>query len=218
MTYSICMPTVARPYRTHLFRRLVDTGTLEHPLVRGFHLAYGRGPNDNSDHALRQALTDETDYIIFLEDDVEIIDDLIGSIDRWMHDVRCETVHFYSIGCGVRRAMRHARSRGEATWRWPLKDYFGACGLVFPRASAHAFCDAYAARPTWMREWNGLDENLKRWHRRHEPTQTYILTPTTCFIDHRGTISSHPTDDQHWTGQYESFAGTTWRYESPSCA
>ncbi len=212
LTFSVCIPTVARPYRAHLFRRLVETGTLDHPLVTGFHVVYGRGPNDNATHALQAAVRDGADYVIFLEDDIEIVDDFIGSIARWMADVYDPRVHVYPLGCAARRAARRCLNEGILTWRYPVKEFFGACGLVFPTTSAKAFCDVCVQHPEWMMEWNGLDVNIKRWHQRIEPAQHYLLTPFPCLIDHRGETSSLSTDPAHFTGRYEGFIGTEWTY------
>lgn len=212
MTFSLCIPTVERPYRSHLFRRLVETGTLEHPLLKGFHVAYGRGPNDNAVHALRSAVADDADYVLFLEDDVEIVDDFLGSVSRWLGEVVEPRIHFYPLGCAARRAARQCIKAGHAAWHYPVKEFFGACGLVFPSASALTFCDTCVQRPDWMMEWNGLDVNLKRWHQRIEPTQAYLLTPFPCLIDHRGEQSSLSTDPTHFTGRYEGFVGTSWSY------
>lgn len=214
MTYSICIPTVTRPYRSHIFKRLVETGTLEHPLVKGFHIGYDRGPNDNAEHVMRQAIADNTDVILFLEDDIEIIDDFIGSIDRWLQDVRNPRVHVYQLGFAPcnRTERSHAHKairRRELTYKIPLQYYFGSCGLAFFRNDLIHYCDTYATRPDWMEHWKGLDVNISRWHERLEGPDQYIPAPIPCFIDHRGLQSSVGS---RWTKGYMGFVGTEYRY------
>lgn len=208
MTYSICLTSVDRPYRHHTFQRLVETGTLEHPLVRGFHIAYNRLPNQNTDHVFRQALMDETDWILFLEDDIEIADDFLGSADRWLTDYARPTTHLYPMGCGVRRAYLKARDAGARAWEWPLKEFFGATALMLRPSFVRGFCDLYASpeRPDWFVDPTGLDENLKQYHLRCEPT-AMLRTPIPCLMDHRGAVSSQTTAEPHWTGEYPGWIG-----------
>lgn len=211
VTFSICVPTVDRPYRHGFFQRLVETKTLEHAAVRGFHLAVGRGPNDNAAHALRRAIDDATDYVIFLEDDIDIVDDFIPSVTRFMRDVVQGDRHFYPLGCAMRRAMRQSLQSGALTWAYPVREFYGACGLVFPRESARAFCDAYDQSPPWMMSWNGLDVNLRNWHQRISPA-THLVTPVPCLIDHLGQTSSLSSDPSHYTGRYPGFLGRHGTY------
>lgn len=214
MTYSIAIPTVDRPYRSHLFHRLVETGTLTHPLVKGFHVAYDRDPNRNAEHALLAAVEDDTDYVIFLEDDIEIVNDFIGSVDRFIADVRRteQGAHFYSLGCGAKRALRQARAAGDHWWRYPLKDYYGTCGLVFPTANAREFATLQHRQLDWMVSWNQMDVNLVRWQERTSPTRSWVPTPTTCLINHLGAQSSLSTDATHWTGQFDGFRDIMYEY------
>lgn len=211
MTYSLCMTTVARPYRQHTFRRLVESGTLDHPLLRGFHIAYERLPNPNTDHVFRQALQDDTDWILFLEDDIDLIEDFLGSTDRWLADYATPDIHFYPLGCGVRRAYLRARDEGNRMWDWPLHEFFGATALALRPEFVRAFCETYATRPDWFIDPTGLDENLKQFHRRYS-TSPVLRTPIPCFIDHCGVETSQTTAEPHWTGTYPGWIGVTGRY------
>jgi hypothetical protein len=210
--FSLGIPTVTRPYRQHLFARLASTGTLEHHLLKGFHISYDRGPNESAYHVLRQCCDDGAPWVMFLEDDIEIIDDFLSSTARWLHDYARPDVHFYPLGSGVRRGLRKARQDGLGAFQWPLKDYYGTCGFVMRTEDCRAFLDAASQKPDWMVEWNCLDVNLCEWHTRVEPGQEWILTPSTCLIDHRGAVSSLSSDPVHWTGTFDGFGGTHYRY------
>mgnify|MGYP003642232917 CR=1 FL=1 len=219
MTYSIAISTVDRPYRQEFFERLAVTGTLAHPLVKGFHVSYDRGPNESAHHAMKAAAGDQSDFIIFLEDDIDILNDFVSSIDSWMQDVLDPHIHVYPLGCGAQRALRRARTTGHTSWRWPLKDYFGTCGLVMRREDALDFIyvyetlpELYPAEKQWMVRWNCMDVNLREWHRRIEPEQTYLVTPTTCFIQHQGVVSSLSTEPSHWTGTFQNWQGRDFIY------
>lgn len=212
MTFSIAMTSVDRPYRHHTFLRLVETGTLEHPLVRGFHIAYNRLPNPNTIHVLEQALLDEADWILFLEDDIEIVDDFLSSTDRWLTDFSHPNIHFYPLGCGVRSALHRARAQELRSWDWPVRNFYGATAVALRPAFAAAFCDAHRQQSDWLMPIYGLDENLKRAHQRLYPEQAFIRTPVPCLIDHRGAVTSQTMANAHWTGQYQGWEGVSVRY------
>lgn len=212
MTYSICIPTVSRPYRGHVFTRLLETRTLEHPLISGFHIAYNRLPNENALYAMRLAIADRADWIIFMEDDIEIIDDFLGSTDRWLRDFADARTHFYPLGCGVRRAFLRAQQAGAHKWDWPIRHFYGATAVAFRREDAERFCDVAETCPAWMVDVTGLDENMKRWHQRAYPDVQTVPTPIPCFVNHLGQQTSQTMAPEHWTGDYVGFIGTQTTY------
>jgi hypothetical protein len=207
MTYSLSIPTVAprAPHCEYLIARLVETGAFSHPLVKGVHITRDLPPNLNAHHAMRAAARDDADWVLHLEDDIDIIDDFLGSVDRWLTDFAEPRVLFYPLGCAVRRAMRESRAAGARAWPFPLKEFFGATAVAIRTDDVRRFCDSYGA--DWMMRWNGLDVNLRRWHERAEPRQSFVLTPVPPFIDHMGAVSTQSTDPSHFTGRYPAYEG-----------
>ena len=212
MTYSLAITTVERPYRQTFFQRLLATGTLTHPLVRGVHIIQNRLPTEAAIYACRAACADGADWVLILEDDIEIIDDLIGSTDRWLTAVQEPSLHFYPLGSALRRSMREAQRAGARTVRWPIRHFYGMTAVAFRRESLLAFCQDLARSPDWMVPVYGIDENLKRWHLRRYPEQRDTVTPVPCFVDHRGAVSSQTMAPDHFTGQYIGYVGRDTRY------
>lgn len=212
MTYSLAITTVDRPYRQEFFRRLVATGTLTHARVRGVHIIQNRPPNEAFVYAARAAQADGADWTIILEDDIEIIDDFMGSVDRWLQDVQEPSLHFYPLGCALRRAMRKAQADGARSLRWPIREFYGMTAVAIRRTPLATFCAELERAPDWMMPVYGVDENFKRWHLRHYPEQTDTITPVPCFVDHRGTTTSQTMAPAHFTGTYPGFVGTNITY------
>lgn len=210
MTYSIGIPTVNRPYRQQMFRRLVETGTLTHPLCKGFHLAYDRLPNTNIGHVMDQCIMDGTDWILLLEDDIEIVDDFLASVDRWLTNYEDPKVKFYPLGCGVRRKMKDARWQGKRAWQWPLKDFYGATAIAMRTEQVKLYRACMHENFDWMMPVTGFDENLKVWHTKYYGD--YTITPVPCFVDHLGVETSQTMAEPHWTGSYVGFEGTKIAY------
>lgn len=212
MTYSLAITTVERVYRQTFFQRLLDTGTLTHPRVRGVHIVQNRLPNEAFVYASRAAIYDNPDWVIVLEDDIDIIDDFIGSVDRWLSDVEEPTLQFYPLGCALRRAMRHAVSRQDRSLRWPIRHFYGMTAVAIRRDPLALFCDELERSPDWMVPVYAIDENFKRWHLRRYSSQKDTITPVPCFIDHCGAVSSQTMAPEHFTGQYMGFMGRATRY------
>ena len=212
MTYSLAITTVDRPYRHTFFQRLLDTGTLTHPLVRGVHIIQNRLPNEAFLYASRAAQRDHTDWVIILEDDIEMIDDFMGSTDRWLTAVQQPTLQFYPLGSALRRAMRRAHAAGVRTVPWPIRHFYGMTAVAIRLTPLAMFCAELERSPDWMVPVYGVDENFKRWHLRTYPSQRDTLTPYPCFVDHRGAVSSQIMAPEHFTGSYPGFVGRDTRY------
>jgi hypothetical protein len=212
MTFSLGMPTVARPYRRQTFQRLVETGTLEHPSVRGFHLVHNRTPNSHVFQLLRACLSDDTEWVIYLEDDIDIIDDFLGSTERWLADVATPDVLFYPLGCGVRGKVKQALAAQARRWNWPLNTFFGATGFAMRSIDAFRFledCCFYPdAPPSYIDA--SLDHMMRRWHLHLSPARM-VPTPVPCFVDHLGEVSSQQVE-AHWTGSYVGWQGRGTTY------
>ena len=133
MTFSICIRTVYRPqnYLNGLLRRLAETRTLEDRSVRGLHVSHGEGltPNANAVRALRMSAADEADWILFLEDDIEIVNDFIGSVSRWLTDFARYDVLFYPLGSFYPFISKDHHERGA--WDMGLDLYYGSQAVAF---------------------------------------------------------------------------------------
>ena len=55
-------------------------------------------PNENGCLALEAAVASGPDWVLFLEDDAGPIDDLVGSVDRWLDDHAEPDGHLYPLG------------------------------------------------------------------------------------------------------------------------
>lgn len=212
-TYSIAIRTVPRAaadYCTQTLVRLAETGSIAHPQVRGVHVSNRPDltPNRNGCNALRMAARDQADWIIFLEDDVDFINDFIGSVDRWLVSHMDAAVLAYPLSCFYSGAMDAFRSAG--VWEYPLEKYYGSQGIVMRTGDAVTFANWLERKPIGV----SFDLHLSGWHREVHPDQKFLLTPSPCFLDHTGEFSSiGPPGSWERVGRVESFGGRDYSYE-----
>jgi hypothetical protein len=218
-TYSIGIRTIARKndYCRGTLLRLVETGTLQHPDILGLHVSRGEGitPNRNGCRALLLAANDEPDWVIFLEDDIDVINDFLGSVDRWLTKFARPEVLAYPLSCFYSGAMIHCAETGA--WEYPIEKYYGSQGFVIRTSDAVKFAIWLMG---WCERYNfsedrdvSFDIRLGEWHREALPDQKFLLTPSPCFLDHTGEFSSiGPPGSWERVGRVESFAGREWSF------
>lgn len=215
MTYAIGMRTMPRPqdYCKQTLMRLVETGTLQDRRVKGLHVSDGRGltPNQNGCRALRLAASDEPEWVIFMEDDVDIIDDFIGSVDRWLERFAVSDVLFYPLGCFYIDAVRDARDVGY--WPMPVDKYYGSQAFVMRTPDALAYAEWLIGLKKAPEDDVSFDIHLQRWHKIVRPHQPVVHTPAPCFIDHTGEYSlMGPPGSWARVGRVLGFAGRDWSF------
>lgn len=218
MTFSIGVRTVFRPqnYVRQLVQRLAETGTLTHPLLKGFHVHHGEvlNPNMNGVGALRAAVADRADWVIFLEDDIDIIDDFIGSLNRWLALFWKPDIYFYPLGSFYASLTGPQHSVGM--WEMPLDYYYGSQAVVLSTRGAHDYAqylDLHQGAPIGPSKWRfdqHFDMHLSEWQRLSGGNAEFTRTPAPCFVDHIGENSLMGTWER--TGRILDFAGREWSF------
>lgn len=207
MTFSIGLRTAPREvdYLTATLKRLAESGTMKHPQVLGVHVAYGEGltPNENGCRAMQFALNDKPDWVIFLEDDIDVLDDFIGSVSRWLSDHERPHVHLYPLACQYSRCF----DERATFWEYSTPAYYGSQGLVLRAMPAQAFINF--VRTEWKPP-RAFDMALARWHEQYEPSTTHLVTPVPCFIDHLGDVSTFGYN----VGRFEGWRGREYSYKA----
>ena len=215
MTFSIGIRTMPRKqnYIGQTLQRLLESGTLQHPDVKGLHLHHGEGisPNQNGCRALLAAAKDEAEWVIFLEDDIDVIDDFIPSIQRWLTDWERQDVMAYPLCCFYSDATREFAKRGA--YDIPISKYYGSQGILFRTPDAVDYANWLTSLGKSFERDVSFDIHLSQWHTERLPKQKTLVTPAPCFIDHIGEFSLMG-DPGSWArvGPVEGFGGREFRY------
>lgn len=198
--------TRAENYCAATIQRLLETGTIQHRDVRGFHVSHGEGltPNQNGFQALRMAAHDAADWIIFIEDDIDIIDDFIGSVERWLAKFATPEVLAYPLGSFYPTITPWHHERGA--WDIPCDMYYGSQAVLFRTCDALDFA-------RWA-EQSGRDTefdlHIAQWQEARTSSGARLLTPAPCFVDHVGVKSAMGSWER--TGRMLDFPGRAWSY------
>lgn len=217
MTFSIGMRTMFRraDYCSQTVARLSETGSLHHRDVVGFHVSHGEGitPNMNGVHALRMAAKDGADWVLFLEDDIDIVDDFVGSVSRWLQDHATPDVLAYPLGSFYKNVTDCPAVIQAGEWRIPRRLYYGSQAVVFRTPDAADYADwleAYTRVQDDKDRSGSFDLRISDWHGERRPKTETLCTPIPCLVDHIGEESLMGT----WTrtGRILHFAGRGWSY------
>lgn len=215
MTFSIAIRTVDRvvDYCRSTLVRLAESGSLQHPELLGLHVSHGESltPNGNGCRALRMAVRDEADWVVFLEDDVDTINDFVGSLDRWLDRFACEEILAYPLSCFYPAEMRTHRATGA--WKYPIDRFYGSQGFAIRTADASDFAAWLVGLGKSPERDVSFDLHLAQWHVMKRPNQKELITPAPCFLDHTGEFSSlGPPGSWERVGRVTEFAGRDWSY------
>ena len=81
------------------------------------------GCNENSLRCLKEAQKQNTEWIIFLEDDINVIDHFLESVDAWLNICYDEDIPLYSLATNYVETCQPIIS-----WRYPIESFYGTQG------------------------------------------------------------------------------------------
>jgi hypothetical protein len=208
-TFSYAIRTV--PQRADLFLSLLAriSPSLLSPSVLGLHVSPNGSvaPNENGCRALDAAALDRADWVLFLEDDADPIDDFLGSVERWLTDFATDDVHIYPLGSPL------TVSNVPAV-QWPISQFYCSVALAI-RGSLVGSLVAYLRANSHVR--TGFDIMAGHWHRTVSPSN-YLIAAQPCLVDHVGDESTliDTRPGRNVVGRFERFIGRDFSYKPQS--
>jgi glycosyltransferase involved in cell wall biosynthesis len=171
---------------------------------------FRRSRNANAVACLKVGIASGAPWVLFIEDDVEVCKDFLGSVDRWLHDHARRDRHLYSF-CTPYKDVAKATMAGQQTWDFPIQAFYGNQALAFMRADAMLAASWIESR---MQTWDtgqGFDLLLKEWAKARWPGVHHFLSSAPSLVQHVGQESSIHLGRFH---QASGFCGTEWSYRS----
>lgn len=177
--------------------------------------------NENALDAMREGVQAGTDWVVHLEDDLDVCDDFFGSVERWLidhttpdgvaeddprEDVALNRYLLYTFHCpykGVHRAL----TAGRTYYEYPVKDFYGNQCWAMLREHAQSLVTFLEDRIPQWHSGQGFDMLIKAWAT--EAGQEYFLASAPSFVQHVGSESSLHFGRFH---QNASWPGRGWRY------
>lgn len=147
-----------------------------------------RSRNGNALECFRIGIESRTPWILFLEDDIDVCRDFLGSVDRWLSQHARRDRHMYSFATPYKMVC-DAWKAGQTSWNFPVKGFYGNQALAFTRADASSAFDYIYTR---LKEWDtgqGFDLLLKDWATMVWRAE-HFLSSVPSFAQHIGKESS----------------------------
>jgi hypothetical protein len=152
-------------------------------------LSLRRSRNANAIECLKIGLATGAEWILFVEDDVDVCGDFLGSVDRWLAGHARRNRHLYSF-CTPYKQIRTVRARGGTAWEFPWKAFYGNQCLVFHKRDAALAAKFIEDRMNTWDTGQGFDLLLKHWAAATWPGIPSLLSSVPSFAQHIGEESS----------------------------
>jgi hypothetical protein len=185
------------------------TFSIDAPATRRTH-------NENATAAWVRAArwADEVDWVLNLEDDIDVCASFLGSVARWLERFATDEQLLYTFGStwpGVGLACQNGLSAADV----PIAAFYGA--------QAYAVRAKYAAPlATWLkghltyhgaldasRRHQSHDLLLHDWARATEPSAMFFRASAPSFVQHTGRVSA--LNNPFF--EFPTWPGRRWRFE-----
>lgn len=168
--------------------------------------------NGNACRALQLAAAEDADFVLMMQDDIDVCDDFAGSVCRWLVEHHDEAHLLYSFGT-TWPAIQAAAAAGWTSAPYPIAQFYGtqcyALSITRARHLAEWFERSWPLLSLDHHGRNVYDDILlHRWAAETDPDATHFLASAPSFAQHVGTVSS--IRSKLFT--FPSWPGREWSY------
>jgi hypothetical protein len=173
----------------------------------------GRCASHNYSAALRAASESGDSWVLVLEDDIDVIADFWGSIERWIDEYERPDRRVYPLGAAYPQVLESLTLRRESFWDYPIDKFYGTQAVLFRRDDALKLA-TYLTHHAFDREQDGTawDLLIADWSRCAYPGISHFRTPAPSFVEHIGRGSV--VRPRSFTHRFESWPGSDWSYQA----
>lgn len=185
-------------------------GVPEHVTFTGPENGRRRCGNLNVAAALSHGYDTGAEWVVFLEDDIDVCARFFESVGAWLDDWADLTKrHVYSLGANYPESAV-CRPTG-AWWYYPIRAFYGTQGFVLHRDDALSLSIWLDREPfARNREGTAWDLIMHAWARHHWPSIEHFAATSPAFVQHIGKTSLvNPRANVH---TFPSWPGRDWFY------
>ena len=205
--------------RLHSFR-IVDSGssaTYIAEQLRGRALPVitsevRRNARQNVSQALLFAGQAGAKWVLFMEDDIDVCDNFLNSVGKWLDDHEREDRRIYAFGAAYAQ-IAQARTDGMTAWNYPIEAFYGTQCIALRTHDALGLSQHLHATPfvRGVDAPQAYDIAMSDWMREKYPSIRHFLASAPCFVQHLGEQSA--LGSKFFT--FQAFAGRNWSYSEP---
>lgn len=201
ITFSVSLLTCDRQesYFDQTLDNLKRAGLTKAPEVVKFNiLSYpGISSKAASVLAFEEAAKTPADFVMFLEDDIDVIDNFFHATAAWLADVAHTGHRFFPLCAAYEEVLK-----SKLFWEYPLEKFYGTQAFVIPSADVPGVVEKLNRTPD--RYPNSFDLALAE-----VLDMKSCLTPAPSFVQHIGEHSAIHPGRFH---TYQSWPGPNWSY------
>lgn len=204
MSMAVTMITINRFPRENYLHTTLDNlfrgGLSELQLFNG----YGLSPSANAARALRAGALAGQKWVLFLEDDIDVCADFIGSVERWL-DHCPEHRIIYSLGSTFHEVTR---SDSDSHWcDYPIDYFYGTQAFAVKSYGAFALAGWIESNPGG-RLLGEYDLMIADYARERKVDNFIASCPS--FVQHIGRDSIiNPRESTH---TFDTWLGREWSF------
>jgi hypothetical protein len=141
--------------------------------------------NDNVAKVLRHCANKTDQYVIYMQDDLDIRPKLMENIDKFVRKYPGELM--WSFHAAYNEVLKRAKRR-EDKWRYPFKNYYGSLCYVLRKHQALEYADVLTENARRGTDIGG-DIILSKWMRTKHGEKATLAASCPCYVQHIGVDS-----------------------------
>lgn len=164
--------------------------------------------NHNVAEALRRSGERSSQWVLFLEDDIDVCASFFDSVGAWLDDYATDNHKLYAFGAAYPQ-IDECVAEGRGSWRYPVESFYGTQCFAIEAIDAMGLA-AYLTSHCYDRESDGTAYDLLICDWAREYDEGYFLASCPSFVQHVGRSSViRPRDKTH---TFLSWPGVDWSY------
>lgn len=164
--------------------------------------------NHNVAEALRQSGERNSNWVLFLEDDIAVCASFFDSVGAWLDDNATDEHKVFAFGAAYPQIDEYV-ARGLASWQYPIGAFYGTQCFAIEAIDAIDLA-AYITAHCYDRESDGTAYDLLICDWAKEYGDGYFLASCPSFVQHTGRSSViRPRAETH---TFPSWPGISWSY------
>lgn len=198
--------TDSRAAQTTHFLQLLKTTVA----VAGVRLS----PCGNAGRALSLGALTGAPWVLYIEDDIDVCADFLGSVGTWLDDHADLAHRLYAFGAAYTPQIEEQIARGSSAWEYPVHAFYGTQAIAMRAEDARSLGEYWQGNP----QVRGVvapgqyDLMAQDWLRARY-VDGRILASAPSFVVHLGRQSSIRPEDAS-PPVFDSWRGREWRYVS----
>lgn len=147
---------------------------------------------ENGARCLLESSKHESEWVMFIEDDIEVCSSFLKRVNNWLINNAKENVYAYTMCAAYPENLSAAASAGQEYWEYPVEAFYGIQCFVMKTKHARSFGEYLLEAPGG--QYN--DMHLKDWLVKQGQKVLYTPAPHS-FVQHIGLISNYHKDRYH---------------------